>query len=232
MGFQRRNSFHSSLTSTGNLLASEQLFHEDNPALQDATVHDALHKEQTHQPTAKPANKTVRFASHTKKITAPSRYCGIPAEDLWYTSDEFSSFHKTFHQDCKKMAKRDPSDNKAINDAFEHANKCHSKQSSSTPMDNKILNALRRSLKDRSKIGLERFSSRTVFRDKRTRRSELWEAVMDIQAQHGPQQGSSVGSEAANMQAEMMRVTCERISRPSVLFARYLAFGATKIELV
>lgn len=129
------------------------------------------------------------------------------------------------------MARRDPSDNKAINDAFEHANKCHSKQSSSTPMDNKILNALRRSLKDRSKIGLERFSSRTVFRDKRTRRSGLWEAVMDIQAQ-GPQQGSSVGIEVANMQAEMLRVTCERISKPSVLFARYLAFGATKIELV
>lgn len=128
------------------------------------------------------------------------------------------------------MARRDASDNKAINVAFAHANKiCHSKQSSSIT-DNKIMGALRRSLKDRSKIGLERFASRTVFRDKRTRRSELWEAVLDIQEAQG-QQGS-LSSEVADMQAEMIRVTSERISKPSVLFARYLGFGATNIELV
>lgn len=74
-----------------------------------------------------------------------------------------------------------------------------------------------------TRVGLEKWSIRTIATDKSVRREAMTEAVMDAQT-------SCLDSFENNMQdqddtAEFMRATCDRLSRPSRLFSRTLAQG-------
>lgn len=227
--------------ANGTMINIQEGLPNDDPALLDTTkstnndpffFHSKDGEDATTKrfPQHEESRKHVRFAPLARRARAPSRHRGIPVDDLWYNDEDFHSFRQAFLQDSKKMARRDPSDNKPIVVAFERSKqeRCDSSNDHTNVLDGKVVDALRKCLKDRSKIGLERFASRSVYRDKSIRRSRMWEAVMfvqDIGTQHA---GGLLDTELD----EIMRATCERISKPSVRFAHHVALCASKIDPV
>ena len=163
--------------------------------------------------------KTVHF-SETVKVFRRS-YVEDEEETQvstsWYSEEDFQRFRNTFKNDCKRMAQHDPNSNKALIKLFQ---KCSDGVSFS--MDKVLMEQLHKSLKDRSKIGLERFSGKDVFRDKRARRQKVWDYVNEIQDREFLD---------VDAKSDLIRIACEEISRPSVLFAQYIAFGATKVKV-
>lgn len=68
-----------------------------------------------------------------------------------------------------------------------------------------------------SRVGLEKWSIRSIAADKAERRAALTQAVLNLQST--PEMSDRESSDVA----EFLRCTCESISRPSRLFARTMA---------
>jgi hypothetical protein len=68
-----------------------------------------------------------------------------------------------------------------------------------------------------SRVGLEKWSIRSISADKAERRAALTQAVLNLQA------SSEMSEQESFDVAEFLRCTCESISRPSRLFARTMA---------
>eukprot|EP00527_Entomoneis_sp_CCMP2396_P002774 CAMPEP_0198146252 /NCGR_PEP_ID=MMETSP1443-20131203/28411_1 /TAXON_ID=186043 /ORGANISM="Entomoneis sp., Strain CCMP2396" /LENGTH=226 /DNA_ID=CAMNT_0043810149 /DNA_START=18 /DNA_END=698 /DNA_ORIENTATION=+ len=158
----------------------------------------------------------VRFASVNKEFNAPTEYLEVSVSSCWHSDEQFEFFRACHMHNSKKMARKGVFQNGAISAAFAMSQILD--QESLPPL---LAAKLHKCLKDRSKIGLERFADRQVFRDKRLRRRKLYEVVEEIQAR---------GFRDERKKAGLLRIACEDISHTSVMFAQYLGYATTTMD--
>ena len=152
-------------------------------------------------------SSSVRF-HREKEVYEEKRPHDIEPSELWYSNTDFQDFRENHMQDAKKLAKATKTRNKAILKAFE---KCYEEEK--TPSD-KLMERLSEFFEDYDCNGMERFTSKSLFKDKKNRRSQIYDILHEIQ---------NYEFNDEELRAGLLRVACERISKPSVLMANSLA---------
>ncbi len=181
-------------TFSPSLLSSSQ----ENPALEKTNY-------TKDKQSATPPSRKVQFAKTRTVFRRSPQLSNIPTTELWYTSHDFSHFRASFKVDAKKVARSVKSEaNRAIVAAFRSCQKYQQPQCN---------DAVRSFLQDPTHTGLERMAAREIFPDKSVRRSMIWEAVSDIES-------LKVGN--YELESNMLSTTCEKHSRSSVMFARFI----------
>ena len=71
-------------------------------------------------------------------------------------------------------------------------------------------------------VGLERMAARQIANDKKGRRKTMLETIKVIQEEDIKESGDRIS------RSEAIRLACERLSRPSRLFAQHLAQSTAK----
>jgi len=188
---------------------SYDLFDETaNPAVQEETTtkQEASNKKSASKNKKK---KKVHFNTKVRVFRQHKKRAQVEGSELWYQSEDYRLFQDVFKQDAKKVAQQAKScpGNRALVTAFHQAQSGHSTQASESK-DLKVF------LSNARTAGLERMADRSIFRDKSVRRQELWSRVGQIQAK------VDVSDEQA---CSALRIACQQVSQPSVLFARCIA---------
>lgn len=139
----------------------------------------------------------------------------VSFDTLWYTNEERQQFRVQQKKDAKTMAKlMKKMQNTVVARVFQVC--CSNKVSP------QHVEELRRFLRRDSRfIGLERFSGKEVFCDRAQRYDCLLESIKVVQQYQfdGP-----------DKKGQVLRMTCEELSRPSILFAQCLAQAAAATE--
>jgi hypothetical protein len=193
--------------------------------LQDSVPQATPRKKRSRRLTQKPINKSdncrrVHFEKPDKVFRRSPQHQNIPHSDLWYTEEDIQHFRYCFREDARTVARSStPKYEQAVLRTFL---KCYQSPTTKESVDRVLLTDLREFLEDRTKIGLERMTSREIFRDKQNRRRMLWNAVADIQLEQEP----------STNRAKALRQACEEISRPSRMFAYYLGRAASSTKKV
>mmetsp|Transcript_20091 Transcript_20091/g.43248 ORF Transcript_20091/g.43248 Transcript_20091/m.43248 type:complete len:214 (+) Transcript_20091:69-710(+) len=156
--------------------------------------------------------RRVQFAQ-TKQVfyRRNGQFEGVPKSTLWSSNKDFTAFRADFMQESKKVARSGSFENEYIVAAHRA-----SKDESSRVLDTALVARVEAFLKDPSRVGLERMAAKEVFREKKLRRKTQWDTLNEVQSNEEIDQ---------DMKVLLMSKACEQISRPSVMFARYLAAG-------
>ena len=151
-------------------------------------------------------DRRVRFAENNQEYDIPQQHLGIPASTLWYGSGDFASFKESIKIDVKRIARN-------CKKAFVQVHKmCQTESYLDQAL---VLGAFRTlNLEVEEFSGLERLMSREIYSDKRHRRSLSFGVVDALQLTDFCDN---------ELRDASMRYECERISRPSVLFAQCVA---------
>mmetsp|Transcript_18367 Transcript_18367/g.39684 ORF Transcript_18367/g.39684 Transcript_18367/m.39684 type:complete len:212 (+) Transcript_18367:72-707(+) len=196
-------------------LLESQSEHDRNPALFSRSDHKRRlpRSKSDHRPRQRPEgdgrpgltrSTSVRFNSSQKVHIFHEK----PHPDLWYNGDDFNAFRDDHMEEAKHLARSTKWTNDAV---LKTLKQCYGNEEKP---DDKTLKGLQHFLEKHQCAGLERFTSRELFRDKRDRRKKLAEILNEIQEHH---------FEDDELRDRVLRVACEKISRPSVLFAQSLA---------
>lgn len=212
-----------------------------------------LHQEnsfKSHETKSK--RKMVRFAPD---ICVVHSIChDTPTNIVWYDNHEYSSFRDEYIAQAKVVARFNRRSTKSSSSAGGSSKKMKKEEEASQESNNNdeaninsILKAFREccqkpdNIKNEDLIavaeaggapltstlqkhpdllGLERMAAREIFRDKPQRRSQLIKAVCHVQQQQRQREDLRYAIE------DNLRRTCERITRPSRLFAELLGQAA------
>ena len=199
--------------------------------------------------------KSVRF--HNPPVTAaiPSAMEDAPTSALWYSVDQYDRFKKHYmqlakdvarihRQETHKKSKRRTSQSSELLQVFRECEKeqrDHSlppskplrrqgwANSSLQPVTSSIMRTLLVNEEDHlfleqqdTIVGLERMAARQIANDKKGRRKTMLETIKVIQEEDIKESGDRIS------RSEAIRLACERLSRPSRLFAQHLAQSTAK----
>jgi len=182
------------------------------------------------------AEKGVHFGSSTVIGPCACDEENVCQDDLWYDSNDYRYFKTQFVTQAKKVARFSRTSHQC-----EHGNLflkmfhacCEDdKTSTKAPTFSQALvpseflqDSDESSSQDGSEhgddesqvftLGLERMAARQIAKDKPKRRHRLLRAILKLQSKHT--------SVCDQVNEEALRSVCERISRPSRLFAQHLA---------
>lgn len=140
---------------------------------------------------------------------------GVYPSKLWYRPQDFVSFKEKLVYDGKKTARAcrdESSDGRIVHEVFVKITK-------NERLDKAAFHKLSKFLQANPQVtGLERFCSRTIFSDKRSRRARMTQEVL-LSAED-----LSMGEEEYSLNS--LEAELARISRPSRNFAKVLAFAS------
>jgi hypothetical protein len=198
-------------------LSSSPLFVDD--ASVSSTI--SVDRETTKELSAS-SSKRVTFTMSLNKKHDNEVICKEDCLDLWYRSSDYKNFKKSTLIAAKAIIKAE-SENRArysYRRVLEHTHQlCRNAiseydeyQDLSTTEERRHLN--RCAEVALSRVGMEKWAVRSIAKAKSIRRFEVVDIVLDIQDAHGKQRTDT---------QDTMRKSCERISRPSRLFAVALA---------
>lgn len=177
---------------------------ESNPALQTTTTVKESQR----------VRKGVHFS--TSKQVFSYRRPKVPNSEIWYGNEDFSDFRKKQMSDAKKTARvaRIVQGQEAMIKAY---HKCYNRESMVSERD---LDHLSSFLQEFDCNGLERFTLRELFREKKNRRTMMYEVLHDVLG------NDDIGD--PRLKAELLRRELERVNKPSCLFAHVLASAAQR----
>jgi hypothetical protein len=173
--------------------------------------HVAKQENQTERPLTEclENDSRVRFGENEVFYRTQQQLC-VPPSSLWYSPTDYATFRASFKSDAKKMAQ----ENKISTSRGQVVIRAFERSTSDGHLDETSTHELSLYFQDGERTGLERWASKKVYADSRLRKKRLNEAVDEVQM------CDFVDEE---LEAAFIRDECERLSRPSVLFARYLA---------
>jgi hypothetical protein len=109
----------------------------------------------------------------------------------------------------RKLRRSSPAYNNAIEQANGVCRNCYPEDEDCLLLNEQEMKQLSQIYRKGTFVGLERVSVKNVALDKRSRRNEIVDIVLDLQEEHAT--------------VECIRQYCERISTPSKLFAKHIA---------
>ena len=142
----------------------------------------------------------------------------IPSSDIWYNKEDYDQFRESLKMEARKVAKtnRKEGTDQAVETAFQRIAALHEPAEVATPaLEHELSALLQQGSSKLQHTGLERFLSRKIYSDKTARRTLMTKTIMQLQQQ------SSTRSDS-----EAIRLACEKLSRPSIAFARCVAKAA------
>lgn len=165
------------------------------------------------------SKKSVRFNLNDTQFYANQQLCKEECADLWYTAGEYRCFKSVTVALAREVTKTEAK-NRAVFSyervmmrAYEVC-KASPSETYASPLSPDDRRHLRRWAEVApSRLGLEKWAVRPMNRDRSARRSQLYDAVLDLQ--------DSLKDDDALQ--ECLRRHSERISLPSRLFARCMA---------
>jgi hypothetical protein len=164
--------------------------------------------------------KSVRFHEASNVEHANENACQEDYEDSWYSQADYRRFKATSMYMAREIAKlenrnRAPfSYHRVLLRTYEACCSVHEETNAS------VLTSFERKHLERwtevatSRLGLERWTVRSIQSDKLLRRNEIYRIVMELQ---------NIVTQNPEPKADFLRQSSERISRPSRVFARTLA---------
>jgi hypothetical protein len=176
------------------------------------------------------SSKRVTFNMSLNEKHDNKVICKEECLNLWYNSSDYKYFNHSTHSEAKAIMQaesrnRGPYSYRRV---LEHTyqlcciatSECDEYQSLSTTEDRRYLNHWAEVAP--SRVGMEKLVVCSLAKSKSIRRFEVVEIVLDIQDAHGKQQADT---------QDLIRKGCERISRPSRLFAVALAQAQARAQL-
>jgi hypothetical protein len=168
------------------------------------------------------SSKRVTFNMSSNEKHDNKVICKEDCPNLWYRSSDYKYFKKSTLSEAKAIIdaeskNRTPySYQRVLEHTYQLCRNAISEyeeyQNLSTTDDRRHLNRCAEAAT--SRVGMEKWAVRSLAKSKSIRRFEVVEIVLDIQDAHGKQRTDT---------QDLMRKSCERISRPSRLFAVALA---------
>ena len=166
--------------------------------------------------------RRVRFDLSATE-THETRYCKEDRAELWYKAVEYKHFRRSTVSAARALAQTEAKNRAAFSyervmertyqickDVINEGTESY--QSLSTPQERRHLNRWAEVAPNR--LGLEKWALRHIVKDKQQRRFEMIDLILDLQDAKEYVEGD---------RAEFIRKSCERISRPSRLYAQALA---------
>lgn len=191
------------------------------------------------------SSRQVHFPDEevTQEISRNPLHEQVPDFVLWYQEDEYRLFKATFVAQAKKMARGELQGSSMIVGIFKACQEEGMLQMQREDKDLPPVAPVRSEqlrqhqneglseseeeeveMDDECFVGLERMAARRIARDKPVRRDKLTDLVREIQ--HHEEDclfEANSEDENADLQREVLRMACEKISKPSRLFAHRLA---------
>lgn len=160
--------------------------------------------------------KTVRFVEERNDVfLRGANQVGVYPSKLWYRPQDFVSYKEKLVYDGKKTARAcrdESSEGRIVHEVFVKITK-------NERLDKVTFHKLSKFLQANPQVtGLERFCSRTIFSDKRSRRARMTQEVL-LSAED-----LSMGEEDYSLNS--LEAELATISRPSRNFAKVLAFAS------
>jgi hypothetical protein len=194
----------------------------DDISLSSTITVDRDTKKELHSEDSSPGKKRVTFDMKHNKEYNNVNCCKEDYKDLWYTRLEYRQFKVATYYMAKEIAKSEAS-NKApfsyhriMTRTYQVCCEAVEERDTSLLSYHERRHLTRWAEVATSRLGLERWSVKSIQADKSDRRKELVELVMDLQNLPLPEDESMPRD-------EFIRQSCERLTRPSRLFARCLA---------
>jgi hypothetical protein len=202
-----------SSTLTVERLAHKQLLEQDDDqSLSSASSHSFS------------SVKSVRFNSDDNQEYENKDICKEDTEDLWYSNADYKRFKSHTHALAKEVLKSEArnrapfSYERVMLRTYEVCSGHINEPQGSVLTSDERRHMVRWAEVATSRLGLEKWAIKSLGRERAIRRVELVDIVLDFQ---------SIG----NMDGldECIREHCERISRPSRLFAREVALAQAAV---
>ena len=174
-------------------------------------------------------NPSIHFIPHPNGI-----YASVNPSKLYYHKREIAQFKQQHKDDFRQFReKQDPQDfvffqlfwhcQDRAQEHHHHQQQQHD-DNKLVSMDPQLLQKVRNALKHSPhKIGLERFFFKATSKDKFRRRRSVWELLQEIQDRDF---SNPIWRE------RLLQGTCAQLSAGSVLFAQYIAWGASGYHMV
>ena len=177
-----------------------QCFNDDDSAHQDTRVNKPLVTEP----------KRVHFGPIS--VHEDSRPQDPDSTLCWYSSKDFRRFQKDYQSDARRVARA----NKTTEGSQALVKKFHyyREELRYPPQISCMDESLRSFLCNAENRGVERFASRSLFRDKQSRLRVLYEVVGEIQ---------QMPNASCEERARIMHVACSELSQTSVFLANLIA---------
>jgi hypothetical protein len=191
--------------------------------IEDASVSSTISVDgETKKELSTSCSKRVTFNMSLNEKHDNKVICKEDCLNLWYMSLDYKHFKHSTLSAAKAIIKAESKNSApySYQRVLEHTHQlCHNAiseydeyQNLSTTEDRRHLN--RWAEVAPSRVGMERWAVRSIAKSKSIRRFEVVEIVLNIQELHGKQRTDT---------QDVMRKSCEHISRPSRLFAVALA---------
>mmetsp|Transcript_5285 Transcript_5285/g.10871 ORF Transcript_5285/g.10871 Transcript_5285/m.10871 type:complete len:217 (-) Transcript_5285:48-698(-) len=170
--------------------------------------------------------KCVSFGAQIL-YTAPLQHLDVPVNELWYTPVDFRSMRLNYKYDMKRVTRKPKSNATAVDKTI--IDQAFAECLESAILSPHVASNLAEYFATTPQcIGLERTTSKRLFQEKKERRQLVVQAMQRIQEEMRSFENNNYRDDpkVQDMGANLIRLACENITRPTVLFAHQLAVAA------